>query len=58
MINIEEENEKFVGQLSENSFDILNYIEEKYYDYRNIFNIILLCFCLIIIIIPCSKNIR
>ena len=48
--------EKLENQLVEQCFDIQDYIEEKYYEYKNIFKIILLCFCLIIIIIPSSKK--
>ena len=48
--------EKLENQLVDQCFDIQDYIEEKYYEYRNIFKIILLCFCLIIIIIPSSKK--
>ena len=48
--------EKLENQLVDQCFDIQDYIEEKYYEYKNIFKIILLCFCLIIIIIPSSKK--
>ena len=57
MINFEAPNENLESQFWEKSYDIFDYIEEKYYEYQNIFKIILLCLCLIIIIIPSAKKI-
>ena len=56
MINFEAPNENLESQFWEKSYDIFDYIEEKYYEYQNIFKIILLCFCFVIIIIPSSKK--
>ena len=56
MINGEGD-EKLESQLSEKSYNLIDYVEEKYYVCKNIFKIIVLCFCLIIIIIPSTKKI-
>ena len=37
MISYEEENENIESQFSDNSYNIIDYIEEKYYEYQYIF---------------------
>ena len=56
MFNTEENGENLENQFYDKSVEIQNNIEEKCYEYKNIIKIILLCFCLIIIIIPSSKK--
>lgn len=56
MINIEENNDNSENQLLEKSFNVREYIKKNIYEYKNIIKIIILCFCLIIIIIPSSKK--
>ena len=51
------ENEQTESQLLNNNCDIENYIEDIYSKHKNIYKIILLCLCLIIIIIPHQKKI-
>ena len=49
-------NEQLEDQYFNKTCNIQEYIEDKYDKHKNIYKIILLCFCLLIIIIPFSKN--
>ena len=53
---VDEDNEQKENQLLNNNCDIEIYIEDIYSKHKNIYKIILLCICLIIIIIPHPKK--
>ena len=56
MFNNGENEENLENNLYDKSLEIQNKIDEKCNEYKNIIKIILLCFCLIIIIIPSPKK--
>jgi len=56
MMIVGDENEQKEDELLNNNCDVENYIEDVYSKYKNIYKIILLCLCLIIIIIPYQKK--